>query len=435
MPTSDRKTLKVLLSVYACEPGRGSEPGVGWNMAVEIAKKHQVWAFTSNTHRALIEEELAIRPIPNLSFIYFDPFNWVYDWSGEGKKAQWNVHLHYYLWQIWAYFVAKRLHQKIHFDLVHHVTYVRYSSPSFLSLLPIPFVWGPVGGGESMPKTFWQQLRPKAKLYEFLREQIRRAGELDPFVHLTARRSKIAWATTEDTAQCLNRVGANNVQILSQIGLNDREIATLSGYQTSRQHPVRFISIGRLLHWKGFHLGLQAFAQADLPADSEYWIVGEGAELESLQELAKKLDIATQVKFWHKLSREETLKRLGECLALVHPSLHDSGGLVCLEAMAAGCPVICLDLGGPGILVTPETGFKIVATDPERTVGDLAKAMTRLSQDIELRNAMGKAGHERVCAVFSWKNKAENLDRIYRSLVVQNAIASTLAAKQQGEVL
>src|SRR2546430_4418443 len=42
-----------------------------------------------------------------------------------------------------------------------------------------------------------------------------------------------------------------------------------------------------------------------------------------------------------------------------HPSLHDSGGWVCLEAMAAGRPVICLDLGGPGYQVTEESGIKI----------------------------------------------------------------------------
>ena len=64
------------------------------------------------------------------------------------------MQIHYYLWQIQAYFKAFRLHQEIEFDVVHHVTFVKYSTPSFLSLLPVPFVWGPVGGGESAPKTF-----------------------------------------------------------------------------------------------------------------------------------------------------------------------------------------------------------------------------------------------------------------------------------------
>ena len=98
------------------------------------------------------------------------------------------------------------------------------------------------------------------------------------------------------------------------------------------------------MHWKGFHLGLRAFACANLP-DAEYWILGDGAELNQLQILADNLGIAQRVKFWGKLSREETLNKLRDCHVLVHPSLHDSGGWVCLEAMAAGRPVICLDLG------------------------------------------------------------------------------------------
>ena len=65
---------------------------------------------------------------------------------------------------------------------------------------------------------------------------------------------------------------------------------------------------------------------------------------------------------------------------LVHPSLHDSGGWVCLEAMAAGKPVICLDLGGPGEQVTRETGFKIPALDPDQAVKDMARAMAVLAR-------------------------------------------------------
>ena len=126
-------------------------------------------------------------------------------------------------------------------------------------------------------------------------------------------------------------------------------------------------------------MGLRAFAQADVSNNAEYWIVGDGPERSRLLSLAEKLGIDHKVKFWNKLSRAETLKKLGDCFALIHPSLHESGGLVCLEAMAASRPVICLDLGGPAIQVTQETGFKISAHTPEQTVRDLAKAIKNIS--------------------------------------------------------
>lgn len=408
--------IKVLLSAYACEPGRGSEPGVGWNIAREIARNHQVWVLTSNTHRSAIEAELKQHPVPNLHFIYLDPLGWIYDWSQEGKRAHWDVHIHYYCWQIYAYFKARQWHRTIGFNLVHHVTYVKYSSPSFVCLLPIPFIWGPVGGGESAPIAFWKDLSLRARLYEIARAAARRLGELDPFVHLTARRSCLSLATTEDTAKRLHQIGSRNIQLFSQVGLNEAEITTLSRSIADRT-TLRFISIGRLIHWKGFHLGLQAFAQADLPDDAEYWIVGEGPEFKRLQRLAEELAIVHRVKFWNKLARSESLQRLGECSALVHPSLHDSGGLVCLEAMAAGCPVICLDLGGPGVQVTSETGFLIPASDPEQAILDLAKAMTQLAAHPQLCNSLGLAGKQRVQEVFSWQKKASHLVNAYQRLL------------------
>ena len=125
--------MKVLFSAYACEPHRGSEPGVGWNIAKAMSQSHEVWVFTSATHRDAIEKELSLQPIDNLNFVYFDPLGWVYDWSQESKRPHWDVHLHYYLWQLWAYFVGRSLHRTVDFDVAHHVTYVKYSSPSFLA--------------------------------------------------------------------------------------------------------------------------------------------------------------------------------------------------------------------------------------------------------------------------------------------------------------
>jgi glycosyltransferase involved in cell wall biosynthesis len=407
--------MKILLSAYACEPNRGSEPGVGWNVAQAIAKHHQVCVLTSNTHRAAIEAELAKHPISNLKVAYFDPLGWVYDWSQEGKRPQVSVHLHYYLWQIWAYFVGRSLHHAIEFDLTHHVTYVKYHSPSFLSLLPIPFVLGPVGGAESAPKPFWKDFSLKNKIYEILRTTAQRVGEWDPFVSMTIRRSAIVWATTDDTAKRLLKLGARSLEVMSALSLSTSEINQLKQHPAAKEAPIRFISMGRLLHWKGFHLGLQAFAKANLP-DAEYWILGIGPEQERLTRLAESLNIAHQVKFWDRLSREESLQKLAQSHVLVHPSLHDSGGWVCIEAMAIGRPVICLNLGGPGVQVTDETGIKVLAQTPEQAVQDLAQAMKRLSYDSELRDRMSQAGQQRIQDVYSWESREQRFTQIYEEL-------------------
>lgn len=409
------KRLKVLMSAYSCEPGRGSEPGVGWNVAREVANYHEVWVLTRPDESGeAIEAELARNPTPNLHFVYFTlPF-----WGSGWRWGLGSMQIHYYLWQIQAYFVARRLEREIGFDLVHHVTFVKYSRPSFLSLLQVPFIWGPVGGGEYAPKAFWQDFSLISKVRETLRT-LAFWLENDPFVRLTARKSVLVRATTEDTARCLRRVGATNVEVFSESGLSEEEIVRLAQLALPDSCRIRFISMGRLLHWKGFHLGLRAFAQADLPEDAEYWVLGDGPERKRLQALVEDLGIAHKVKFWSRLPRDEALNKLGESIALVHPSLHDSGGWVCLEAMAAGRPVVCLDLGGPAVQVTEETGFKIPAHTPEQAVRDLARAMVRLAEDAELRTKMGQAGQKRVREVYSWKLKGQCLARLYEQLLTQ----------------
>jgi glycosyltransferase involved in cell wall biosynthesis len=100
----------------------------------------------------------------------------------------------------------------------------------------------------------------------------------------------------------------------------------------------------------------------------------------------------------------------------VHPSLHDSGGWVCLEAMAAGRPIICLDHGGPATQVTPETGVKVPVLTPEQVITDLAKAMEMLANDIEICEAMGQSGRERISAEFTWGHKADAINAYYKEI-------------------
>jgi glycosyltransferase involved in cell wall biosynthesis len=407
--------MKVLISAYSCEPDKGSERGVGWNVAREVAKHHEVWVLTRpDESRESIEAELVRNPVPNLHFIYFTLPFWQDSLSlGQSGAMQ----LHYYLWQIQAYFVAKQLHQEIGFDVVHHVTFVRYACPSFLSILPVPFVWGPVGGGESAPTRFWKDFSWKNKLYEIARLAWRLIGELDPFTRLTARRSAIVYAATQDTANRLQQIGASHPKLCAAIGLSQAEVDRLAQIALPSSTVCRFISIGRLLHWKGFYLGLRAFAQAQLP-EAEYWVVGDGAELARLQALTQDLGIANQVKFWGELPREQVLQVLGQCSILVHPSLHDSGAGVCLEAMAAGRPVLCLDLGGPAAQVTEDTGIKVPALTPEQVVQDLAAAMVQLAANPDLCQRMGQAGRQKVKQHYSWEAKGQQFSQLYKTLVV-----------------
>ncbi len=102
-----KRKLKVLVSAYACEPDKGSEPGVGWNWVKQIAKTHETWVLTRANNRESIERELQENPMPGAHFVYLDLPHWMRFW----KRGQRGVHLYYYLWQIAAFIPARHLYR------------------------------------------------------------------------------------------------------------------------------------------------------------------------------------------------------------------------------------------------------------------------------------------------------------------------------------
>ena len=402
------------MSAYACEPGKGSEPAVGWSWVHQLARFHEVWVITRANNRKPIEDALAQKALPNVHWVYFDLPYWARFW----KRKQFGVHLYYYLWQIAIFFVARKLHRRVRFEVTHHITLGQYWVPSFLALLPAPFVWGPVGGGETAPRAFWWDFSWRGKLFEIFRDLVRGAASFNPILRACASRSHIAIATTEQTALRLKKLGARHVAVHPQFGMTDAERQYFAKFPLRREEPFRLVSMGRLIHWKGFHLSLRAFAkfQAGFP-NSEYWIVSKGPEGDRLKSVARELGIESKVVFWGGFpTLQEVYQKLEECDALVHPALHEAFGNVCLEALAAGRPVVCLDLGGPALQVTEQTGIKVPAKTPEQAIRDLAAAFGRLASDPAFRIRLAEGARQRAELDFSWEKKGEWMNEVYLSV-------------------
>jgi glycosyltransferase involved in cell wall biosynthesis len=397
--------VKVLLSAYACEPGRGSEPEVGWGVATHLEASHEVWVLTRANNRGAIEAGMTERPLSTLHVVYHDWPKWLMWWKRGARGSQ----LYYYLWQLTAASVARRLHREVGFDVAHHVTFAKYWSPSLLAGLPVPYVWGPLGGGDSTPRPFLRQLTSRGRIYELARMGARWMAERDPRVRRTASRSGLAFAATEATASRLRALGAADVRVLSQVALAEVDLVRLRPTEArpDEERPLLYLSIGRLLDLKATELGLRAFAAAALPLAS-FLVIGDGPDRLRLQRLACELGVEDHVTFTGWLTRDAVLEHLQSATALVHPSLHDSGGLVCAEALASGVPVICLDLAGPAMQVTDECGVVVPATRPDQAVSEMAAAMRSISAP-EVRREKSTAavaraaelGYEQQCRRFT----------------------------------
>ncbi len=397
--------MKVLLSAYACEPDKGSEPGIGWNWALEIARLgHEVWVLTRSNNREVIETRLAQSPaIKNLNFLYYDLPLWARWW----KKRSGGVYLYYFLWQWGAYHLAKKIHKVKGFDRVHHITFGSFRQPSFMGNLGIPFIFGPVAGGESAP---WR-LRMGYGWRGWVMDGVRDMGNflirLDPFVRRTFKQAEKIYVTTEQTLSLLPVKYRKKSAVQLAIGLHSGELAPSSepgAPDPGTRARFRILYVGRVLYWKGMHLGLRALAclLKERP-DAQLTIVGSGPGEKRWRTIADQSGVGERIDWIPWLNRRELSALYSVHDVFLYPSLHDSGGMVVLEAMAHGMPVVCLDLGGPRQMVDDTCGFKVKTDDlnEEGVIQALADRMLQLADNLALGRRLSTGATRRV-KKFSW---------------------------------
>jgi glycosyltransferase involved in cell wall biosynthesis len=137
-------------------------------------------------------------------------------------------------------------------------------------------------------------------------------------------------------------------------------------------------------------------------------VVGEGSDGDWLRQVAMRSRVDNMVEWIDRIPHNEMAREYQNSMAFIFPSLHDSGGMVVLEALFAGLPVICLDLGGPGSIVDSSCGFSLTVgqTNEEAIIEDLAGAMVRISTDHALRSVLAEGARKRAYEM-TW-NKAAN---------------------------
>ena len=414
--------MKILLSAYSCHPYLTSEPRNAWcaiNHA--LSQGHEVWGVIEQSeYQKDTLEYLAKHPMPGFHPVFFQlPRLLVRTLLGPGMSHS----VYYHFWQHKLLRVAAELHRQVGFDLAHHVTFGRYWSPCGVRNLGVPFVWGPVGAAESTPPSFLSELPVRARVFELIRDNVRLLAAKDPALRATARAATIGIGVTRESCEALRKLGVRRVEQLPQAALPDEELAFFDSFPPPPDGPFRAICIGRLLHWKGFHLAIRAFGVfARNNPEAELWIVNNGPFRHELEKTAARAGIASRVRFFgHLSSYREVLAKLAQAHVLMHPALHEAFGKVCVEALAAGRPVICLDVGGPASQVTPETGFAAPATTPAEAVQAMASFLARVAGDRSLLASMSAKARARAREKSTMRLMGLAIDSFYQQAVASSA--------------
>ncbi len=299
------------------------------------------------------------------------------------------------------------------YDVVHRITPLSPTLPSKLAkrcrAAGVPFVWGPINGGVAWPKAFDAARRAEREWLSYVRD----AYKLLPGYHATRRHTAALIVGSAATADQVDpRYRDRCVYIPENAIDTDRFTARRTRTVTEGQ-PVRLVFVGRLVPYKGADMLLEAAADLVRQKKVTVTLIGKGPEEAKLREMVARENLTDGVELPGWVEHTQLAATLAEHDVFAFPSIREFGGAVVLEAMAVGLvPVVC-DYGGPGELVTAQTGHRLPMGCREHIVASLRESLQTIAADPAGLEPMGRAARQRVEQQFTWQAKARQTAQVY----------------------
>lgn len=176
-----------------------------------------------------------------------------------------------------------------------------------------------------------------------------------------------------------------------------------------------FCTVGRLVKRKNLDAALAVIAQLKSTIKPRLMIIGEGPQRQPIKEQINALGLAGNVTMLGNVSDETKFQVMDLSDIYLSTALHEGFGLVFLEAMACGLPIICFDKGGQtDFLVDGSTGFLI----PLNNLDTMTRKAIWLSENLDLRRSMGTFNLQRVQSFFI-ETCAEQYLQIFQGAIKQ----------------
>lgn len=415
--------LRVLLIAEACNPTWTSVPLVGYSFARALAERPDldVTLVSHVRNRTALEAD----PIAARVRLGFIDNEWVarplYLLSRAlrgGNSLSWTTDTAM-AWPSYMVFekeVFRRFGRQLHagkFDLIHRVTPLSPTMGSPLaSLTDVPMLLGPLNGGLPWPRDYPELRRQEREWLVPFRNTYRRL----PYYRSTYRHLAGVIAGSRHTATEVPRCFHGRHFYLPENGVDPQRFPIASDWPKPRGR-FRFLTVGRLVPYKGADLILDAMRRSPALRACELCIVGDGPERGRLEVLIREYGLEDNVQMLGWVDQPRLAQEFARSQVFAFPSLREFGGGVALEALASGLPAVIVDYGGPAELVTPECGVLLPMRPREELVESLRRAMEELAGDPERCRQMGEAACRRVRDEFTWSTKAARLVEMYRLVI------------------
>ena len=275
------------------------------------------------------------------------------------------------------------------FDLVHRVTPLSPTVPSPIAAkcrrIGVPFVVGPLNGGVPWPPGFDADRRREREWLSYVRGAYRllpgRAATLGSGAVIVGSRHTEREIPARFRQRCV---------YIPENGIDPTRFTKRARHEPG---PLRACFIGRMVPYKGPDMLLEAAAPLLRDGRMTLDMIGDGPMLGGLVASAAACGLAVRFHGW--LPHAEVQDVAATCTVLAFPSVREFGGGVVLEAMALGLAPVVVDYGGPGELVTANTGFSVPLGRRHEIVDALGATLERLAAD---PTAVARAGAARAGA-------------------------------------
>jgi glycosyltransferase involved in cell wall biosynthesis len=239
------------------------------------------------------------------------------------------------------------------------------------------------------------------------------------------KHSNACTANSCATAQMAEDISMRDNIAVVPMGVNPRFLSATRGRNTQGSVSVtgqkRIVYAGRLIDLKGVDYLIQALpAVLKVFPETKLFVIGSGPMKDDLVTLSNRLNLADKVTYIDSVSQEKLLEFYVSADLFVLPSIVNQKGeteglgIVLLEAMACGLPVIGSDVGGiPDIIKDGKTGLLARQKEPE----SLAEKITKIFSDAPLRRKLVENGYQMVEKNFSWDTISEKFIEIYREVL------------------
>ncbi len=409
---------RIFVSAFSCMPHMGSEPGVGWHWVLEMSKYYELWVLVHKEPIDDIEEYVKKEGLDKrIHFIYFDiPFNNLFFKNGIFR----GIRTYYLLWTLLANKIVKKTMEDNGIEIFHNLTFgnilwpvSRYGQKQF-------FVWGPVGGAETISSEYSRHYTFKSRLFESIRRLIVKCLKYDPLFRKRCKNANLILCKTEDTIGIIPVKYRHKAQLCTDVAVEKYDAATQMEKKTAGR--IEYLAVGRMDGWRGFDLLVEAFARAqEVCAGLHLTILGDGTERESIKKLVERKGLSNTVNLVGNVGINEYNRYMQNCDVVVNSCLKEGAVTVSFDSMRYGKPLICIDTGGFTKYFSDEYAIVLPRAHRQTTIKNLAEALLQLTDRVLITEMGDKA--RQAGKTFTWEQKGVTITRL---------IESSFIATQQG---